>query len=132
MEPIPEVGNNKSISSRVSILARLVPAFSYAIPMFGAALSAVLFMGVMRAMRMAESAGIAAVAGGMAEADLFVLVALYLAIFVGVIGIVVMVIRSLMATTTASPSSWFFLINGSLGFVPLLLLWEAQTLLVHV
>src|SRR2546426_11796579 len=100
MTPTPEVDTGQSIPSRVSILARIVPALSYAIPMFGAALSSVLFMGVMRAMRMAESAGIAAVAGGMAEADFFVLVALYLAIFVGVIGIVVMVIRSLMTTTT--------------------------------
>src|SRR5437870_4925891 len=130
MTPV-ELRNEQSISSRVSILTRLVPALSYAIPMFGAALSAILLMGVMRAMTMAESAGVAAVAGGMAEADLFTLVALYFAIFVGVIGILVMVIRSLMSTTTTSPSGWFFLITAGLGLIPLLLLWEAQSLLVQ-
>jgi hypothetical protein len=122
--------NNELAPSRVSILLRLVPSFSYAIPMLGAALSALFLLGVIRAMRYAEAAGIAAVAGGMAEANLAVVVALYLAIFVGFIGIVVMVIRSFMSTTTASPAAWFFLITGIIGLFPLLLLWEAQSLLV--
>jgi hypothetical protein len=122
--------SNELAPSRVSILLRLVPSFSYAIPMLGAALSALFMLGVIRAMRYAEAAGIAAVAGGMAEANLAVVVALYLAIFVGFIGIVVMVIRSFMSTTTASPAAWFFLITGIIGLFPLLLLWEAQSLLV--
>jgi hypothetical protein len=50
----PEGSDGQSNPSRVSILARLIPAFSYALPTIGAALSAVLFMGVMRAMRNAE------------------------------------------------------------------------------
>ena len=117
--------------SRVSILARLLPAFSNAIPLAGAALSALLMMGVMNAIRNAESAGIAAVAGGMSEASLTIAIALYLGIFVGVIGIVVMVVRSLITTSTASPSGWFFLIAGGLSLIPLGLLWEAQSLLIQ-
>jgi hypothetical protein len=122
--------NKEQFPSRVSILARLVPVFSYVISMFGAALSALLLLGVIRAMRMAETAGIAAVAAGLAEADLAIVIALHLAIFVGFIGIVLMVIRSFMSTTTASPAAWFFLITGILSLVPLLLLWEAQSLMV--
>ena len=66
-------------------------------------------LGVIRAMSYAETAGIAAVAGGMAEANLAVVLAFYLAIFVGFVGLVVMVVRSFMVTTTASPAAAFFL-----------------------
>lgn len=131
MTPTAQLSNAQTAPSRISILARLVPVFSYAIPMLGAALSAFLLMGVMEAMRNAESAGIAAVAGGMAEADLAITIALYLGVFVGFIGIVVMVIRSFLSTTTASPSAWFFLVAGGLGFVPMVLLWEAESLLIQ-
>jgi hypothetical protein len=127
MTPQTQVDLDKS---RVSILARLVPALSYAIPMLGAALSALYLLGVIRAMRYAETAGLAAVAGGMAEANLAVVLALCLAIFVGFIGIVVMAIRSFMTTTTASPAAAFFLITGFISLAPLLLLWEAQSLMI--
>jgi uncharacterized membrane protein len=129
MTPTAQLNNNHP-TSRVSILARLVPAFSYAIPMLGAALSALFLLGVMRAMRYAEAVAIAAVAGSMAKANLAVVIALYLAIFVGFIGIVVMVIRSFMSTTTASPAAWFFLIIGIISLIPLLLLWKGQSLMV--
>jgi hypothetical protein len=130
MTPTPQVNNERS-PSRVSILARLVPAFSYAMPMLGAVLSSLLINRAFEAMRNAESAGIAAVAGGMAEANLPVLIGLYFAIFLGLIGIVVMVVRCFMSTTTASPSGWFFLIFGGISLIPLLLLWEAQSLLIQ-
>jgi hypothetical protein len=128
----PGASDRKLNPSRVSILARLIPAFSYALPAIGAALSAILFMGVMRAMRNAESAGIAAVAGGMSEADLAILIALYLAVVAGFAGVVVAVIRTQVTTTTASPSGWFYLIAGVLGFVPVALLWHAESLLLQV
>jgi hypothetical protein len=108
----------------------MVPVFSYSIPMLGAALSALLFMNVIRAMRFVEAAGVGAVAGGMAEANLPVLVALYLAIFMGMIGILIMIIRCFVSTTTASPSAWFFAIGGVLASMPLMFLWEAQSLMV--
>lgn len=121
--------NNEQTPSRVSILARLVPAISYAIPMLGAVLSSLLMNRTLEAMRNVESAGIAAVAGGMAEANLPVLVALYLAIFLGLIGIVVMVVRWFISKTTVAPSGIFFLILGGITLIPILLLWEAQSLL---
>lgn len=54
--------------TRVSIIARIVPAFSYALPALGAAVSALLLLSVLNAMRNAEAAGIGAVAGGISEA----------------------------------------------------------------
>ena len=130
MTPTSQLGSEQS-PSRVSILARLVPVFSYVIPMLGAALSAVLVGRALEAMRYAESAGVAAVAGGLAEADLAVVVALCLAVFIGFIGIVILIVRSFMSTTTASPSAWFFLITGILSLISPLLLWETQSLMVQ-
>ena len=121
-----------NVPSRVSILARVVPSLSYALPALGAALSALLVINVMEAMRNAESAGIAAVAGGMSEANLAVVLTLYLAIFVGFIGIIVGLVRAFTTTTTASPAGWFFLIAGLLGLAPMLTLWQAESLLVGV
>src|ERR1044072_196707 len=118
--------------SRVSILARIVPALSYALPALGAAGSAYLFIMVMRAMREAEAAGIGAVSRGLSEANLVIVVTLYLAIVVGFIGIVIGFARMFMTTTTASPSAWFYLITGILGFAPMCALWQAPARLLVV
>ncbi len=58
MTPTPQA-NNEPAPGRVSILARLVPSFSYVIAMLGTALSALFLLGVIRAMRYAEAVGIA-------------------------------------------------------------------------
>ena len=58
------------IARRVSILARLVPSVSNALAMLGAALSATQLMRVMEAIRSADATRLAAVAVGIAEADL--------------------------------------------------------------
>ena len=118
--------------ARVSILARIIPALSYALPALGAAGSAFLFIGVMRAMRDAEAAGIGAVSAGLSEANLVIVVTLYLAIVVGLIGIVLGFARMFATTTTASPSGWFYLVTGILGFTPMLALWQAQSLLLEM
>jgi hypothetical protein len=118
--------------ARASILARIAPAISYALPALGAAISALLFMGVMRGMRNAESAGMAAVLGGISEANLAILVSLYLAIVVGFIGVVVAAVRLFTPTTTSSPSGWFYLITGVIGLAPMLALWQGQSLLLEV
>jgi len=117
---------------RVSILARLIPLSSYGLPAFGAAVSAWLFMGVMQAMRNAEAAGIAAVAGGMSEANLAIIVTLYLAIFVGFAGIIIGVVRVFSNPTTASPAGWFYLVAALIGFAPMMTLWQAESLLIEV
>lgn len=116
--------------TRVSIMARVVPAFSYALPALGAAVSAMLLLGVLRAIRNAEGAGIGAVAAGISEANLAILVTLYLAIFVGAAGVVIGLVRLFTTTTTASPSGLYYLIAGILGFVPMFALWYAQSLLL--
>jgi hypothetical protein len=117
--------------TRVSIIARLVPAFSYALPALGAAVSAMLLLSVLRAMRNAEGAGIGAVAAGISEANVAILVTLYLAIFVGAAGVVIGLVRLFTTTTTASPSAWYYLIAGILGLMPMFALWYAQSLLLN-
>src|ERR1051325_10966513 len=116
---------------RISILARVLPAIPCLIVMLGAAANAILLMGVMNAMRNAESAGIGAVAGGMAEAHLSIVISGYLAIFVMAIGIIVIVIRSLTTVKTASPSAWYFAVITVLSAAPMALAWKANSLLVQ-
>ena len=120
----------QSAPTRVSIIARIVPALSYALPALGAAVSAMRLLGVLRAMRNAEGAGIGAVAGGVSEANFAILATLYLAIFVGGAGVVIGLVRLFTATVTASPSAWYYLIGGILGLLPMFALWYAQSLLL--
>ena len=122
------MSETQPFSSRVSIVARLVPLFSYAISMAGCALGSLQIIRTFEAMRNAETAGIGAVAGGMAEASLTTAIVLDLGILVGLIGIAVIVVRALITTSTASPSGWYFLIIGGLSLSPLALLWKAESL----
>lgn len=124
--------NAPQSTPRVSILARVVPALSYALPALGAAIGGLQLMNVMRAMRNAESAGIAAVAAGISEANLAILVTLYLAIIVGFVGVVIGLARMFTTVTTASPSGWYFIITGVLGLLPMMSLWQAQSTLLNV
>jgi hypothetical protein len=117
---------------RVSILARAVPAVSYLLPALGAAVSALLLVNVMRGMRNAEAAGIAAVSGGISQANLAIIVALYLAAIIGIVGVIIGLVRMFTTTTTANPAAWYFLVTGALGLVPVLFLWQAQSLLLNV
>jgi hypothetical protein len=118
--------------TRVSILARVVPALSYALPALGAVISALMLINVFRAMRNAEAAGLGAVSAAISEANLAVVVTLYLGVVLGFAGVVIGVVRMFTTVTTATPSAWYFLITGIIGLVPVLLLWEAQSLLLGV
>ena len=115
---------------RVSVLARILPALPCWVLMLGAALSAILIMGVMNGMRNAETAGIGAVATGVAQANLSIVLSLYLAILLMTISIIVAVVRMFTANKTAAPSVWFFAIAELLAIVPLALAWKADSLLV--
>jgi hypothetical protein len=117
--------------TRVSIIARIVPVFSYALPALGAAVSALLLLSVLRAMRNAEAAGIGAVTAGISEGNLAILVTLYLAIFIGAAGVVIGLVRLFTTTVTASPSAWYYLIAGVLGLTPMFALWQAQSILLN-
>jgi hypothetical protein len=129
MTPGPQAATGRP---RVSILARIVPVLSYALPSLGAAASAFLFISVLRAMRNAETAGIGAVAAGISEANIAILVSLYLAIVVGLVGVAIGLVRCFTTTATASASAWFFFITGILGLAPIFTLWQAQSLLLNV
>ncbi|MBV9214588.1 MAG: biopolymer transporter ExbD [Acidobacteria bacterium] len=118
--------------SRISFSTRLVAALAFVIPAIGGALGAFLLMNVFSEMRKAETAGIAAVMGGMKQASLPVLISFYLAAVVALIVIIILVIRMFVQTKTASPPVWFFLIGGLLAFVPALCFWKAQMIVIDV
>ena len=119
-------------ASRISILARAVPALSYALPALAAAVSAFMLINVFRAMRNAEAAGVGAVSAAIREANFPIVVTLYLGVLLGFAGVAIGLARMFTTTETATPSSWFFLITGMIGLLPVLLLWEAQSLLLGV
>ncbi len=118
--------------TRVSILARVAPALSYALPALGAAISALMLINVFRAMRNAEAAGFGAVSAAIREANLPVVVTLYLGVILGFIGVGIALVRMFTTITTVTPSAWYFLIIGIAGLLPIVLLWEAQSLLLGV
>ncbi|MDX6383620.1 MAG: hypothetical protein QOK48_1193 [Blastocatellia bacterium] len=130
MQPVPQANIQMPVS-RISILARLVPSLSYLIGMGGAALGSMMIVRTFEGMRNAETAGIAAVAGGLSEASQAMAIALYFAIVVGAIGMVIMIARALMATATASPSGWLFIVTGGLSLIPLAIVWKAESLIVE-
>ncbi len=118
--------------TRVSILARIVPTLSYALPALGAAISALMLINVFRAMRNAEAAGIGAVSGAIREANFPIVITLYLGVIIGFAGVAIGLVRMFTTVTTATPSACYFLIIGLIGLVPMLLLWEAQSLILGV
>ena len=73
---------------------------SYAIPMLGAAMGALMVFNLLRAMRYAEAAGVSAVAGGLAEANLPIIIALYFGIVVGFVGLVGGIARTVISVRT--------------------------------
>jgi hypothetical protein len=102
---------------------------SYSIAAFGASLSAIGLFRVLRAMRYAETAGIAAVAGGIAETNVAVLVGLYLAIGGGFVAIITAAVRAVVETTTASPPAWFYFV-AVLSFISVGLLWITESIFI--
>lgn len=118
--------------SKVSVSARLIPALIYTIPAIGAALSAFLFINVLGALKSSESAGFTAIMRGLAESSYPMLGSLYLQIILGIAIIAILIIRMTMQTKTASPSSWFFIVSGILCLIPLVLLAEAQSMIIEV
>ena len=117
---------------KVSVITRLIGALTYTVPAIGAALGSLLLINMFRALRANQSAGLAAVMQGMKEASLPVTVSLYLAALCGVGLIIVLVIRMFVQTKTASPPFWFFVLGGILSFLPAVLFWKAQLLILEV
>lgn len=119
-------------ASKVSISARLIPALVYSIPLIGVALSAFLQMKMMRALRETENAGVNVVLAVLAESIYPVLGSLYLQIILAIAVFIILVVRMVMKTKTASPSSWFFLLSGILCLIPVVTLFEAQSMIIEV
>jgi hypothetical protein len=129
---IPLVSSNENAGAlRVAVVPRLVPAFSFGLAVAGAGISALRVKQTLLAMRYAETAGIDVVARRLAEANIPVLVALYLAIVGGAVGLLVLVIRMFVNTTTSSPPVWFILLAGALGILPVSLFSWAQSLMIE-
>ncbi len=117
---------------KVSVTTRLVAALAYTIPAIGGVLGSLLLMNLFRLLRTNENAGMSAVMKGMKEASLPVIVSLYLAAVCGIAVIIVLVVRMIVQTKTASPPFWFFAIGGILCLLPAGLFWKAQLLILEV
>src|SRR3954470_13851053 len=116
---------------KVSVITRLVAALTYTIPMIGAALGSLLLIKLFRELRMNETAGVGTVMLGMKEASLPVIVSLCVAAIFGVGLMIVLIVRMIVQTKTASPPFWFFAVGGILCLVPAALFFKAQLLIVQ-
>jgi len=128
---IPLVAPDKNAGRlRVAVVPRLVPALGFGLAVAGAGISAFGLKNVLLAMKYPESTGLAVVARSMAEANLPVLVGLYLSIVVGGAGLLILIIRMFVGTTKSSPGVWFILLAGALGLVPAAGFWWAEGLFI--
>lgn len=116
---------------KVSIFVRLLAALAYIIPAIGGALGAFLFVRMFEALAQNQSAGILAVMGGINEATLPVTISLYFAAVIGIVVIIVLMVRMMTETQTASPSNWFFVVGCILGLVPAALFWFAKYMTIE-
>jgi biopolymer transport protein ExbD len=55
-----------------------------------------------------------------------------LAAVCGVGLIILLIVRNIVQTKTASPPFWFFIVGGLLSFVPALFFWKVQSLIIEV
>lgn len=117
---------------RVSIFERIVPFSALALAAVGGAAGGWSIISLMNTLREAESAGIAAVAGGLAEYTWFPLIFLYVAAALGVVAICVAIGRLVIETKTASPSGISYIVLGLLSLIPVGLVWRSGTLIISV
>ena len=122
---------NEMVRPRMAVIPRLLAMCSYSLAALGAALSAFWLHRVLEAMRVAETAGISAVTGGLAESNIPVLVGLYAALAGGFITIIVAAVRTGITTTTVSPPAWFYFITAALCFRPVGLCWATQSMFIQ-
>ena len=122
---------NEMVRPRMATIPRLLAMASYSLPALGASLSAFFLYRVLQAMRDAENAGIAAVTGGLAEANIPVLVGLYAAIAGGFVTIIVAAVRTSIETTTVSPPAWFYLVVVTFCSVPVGLWWTTESMFIQ-
>ena len=127
------ISNADNVQTRlkVSVITRLVGLLTYTIPGIGAALSSLLLINMFRVLKTYETVGIGTVIQGMKESSLPVIVSLYLAAVCGIALIIVLVVRMIVQTKTASPPFWFFAVGGLLSFLPAGFFWKAELLILE-
>ena len=106
------------VSTRVSILERVIPSIGFIVTAMSGAIGAMLVFRFFNELRSAQSAGFAAFFGGTAEIEFAVGIVLVIAAMLGAIGIVVSIIRLFTTNTTSSPPGVLFLLLGALSLVP--------------
>lgn len=116
---------------KVSILARLMAAFTYMIPGIGSTLSSLYLMKSFKALSNNETAGMSIMLIGLTESTIPALALLYFGAFCGLIVILVLIVRMFMETKTASPPSWFFIVCGLFFLVPVGLFFEASSMVIE-
>lgn len=109
-----------------------IPALVYLIPLIGAALSAFFQFDMMQRWIAQKGVGAEVIFAVLAESMFPVLVSLYLQIVLGFVVCIILIVRMVMETKTASPSGWFFLLGGILCLIPLIILFEAQSMAIEV
>lgn len=117
---------------RVSVLIRLAAVAACGVPLFGGAIGAMMMTRTMIALKNSQSAGIVALMTAVKEAALPVTISLYIAAFLCLLLLAIVVFRTFNETKTASSPIWLFLIFGALSLVPAALFWRAEWLIVQV
>lgn len=131
MDPSFHSTGANSTSPRIAVIPRLIATLSYSLAALGASLSGFLLFRVLRAMRDAETAGISAVTGGIAEASVPVLVGLSLAVAGGFIAVITAAVRLVVPTSTVSPPAWFSLITAALSSLSVGVLWLTESIFIQ-
>ena len=103
---------------RVSILERLVPSLAFALVAISGAVGSAMLLKLLSALRRAESAGYAALFGGLTEVEFAVAVLLVFAAVLGALGMLVSIIRLFTTNTKSSPPGLLFLVTGLVSLVP--------------
>lgn len=132
MDALTMNSHEDPVRFKASITTRLIAAVAFTIPLIGGALSSFLMLKVFQSLKANESAGIEAVMAGMKESSFPMLVSLYLAAVLGFVVVAVLVTRMFVQTKTASPPFWFFIIGGILSFMPAVLFWKCQLLVLDI
>lgn len=117
---------------RVSIFERIVPFSALALAALAGGSGGAAILWMLDVLRSAETAGRAALAGGLAENTLVPLVLLYASTALGIVAILVTVGRLFIKTSTASPSGISYLVLGILSMLPIGLVWFAGSTVMRV
>jgi hypothetical protein len=127
------INNNSSTQPervRVSIFERIVPFAAFGLAAVAGGIGGALIISLLNTLYWAESAGKGSLSGGLAEYTIYLLIFLYAAAALSVVGICVAIGRMVISTSTASPSGISYVILGVLSLVPVGLVWNAGSIIL--